>query len=97
MSNEEQTRLHAIIHGRVQGVGFRAFVVENGLSLGANGWARNKWNGTVEVVAEGDRQLLERLLAVLRRGPRMANVTQVDLDWQSPTGEFTSFSVRSTF
>ena len=97
MSNEEQTRLHAIIHGRVQGVGFRAFVVENGLALGANGWARNKWNGTVEVVAEGDRQLLERLLAVLRRGPRMANVTQVDLDWQSPTGEFTSFSVRSTF
>jgi acylphosphatase len=97
MSNEEQTRLHAIIHGRVQGVGFRAFVIENGLALGANGWARNKWNGTVEVVAEGDRQLLERLLAVLRRGPRMANVTQVDLDWQSPTGEFTSFSVRSTF
>ena len=97
MSNEEQTRLHAIIHGRVQGVGFRAFVVENGLALGANGWARNKWNGTVEVVAEGDRQLLERLLAVLRRGPRMANVTQVDLDWQSPTGEFTTFSVRSTF
>jgi len=97
MSNEEQTRLHAIIHGRVQGVGFRAFVIENGLALGANGWARNKWNGTVEVVAEGDRQLLERLLAVLRRGPRMAYVTQVDLDWQSPTGEFISFSVRSTF
>lgn len=97
MSNEEQTRLHAIIHGRVQGVGFRAFVVENGLVLGAKGWARNKWDGTVEVVAEGDRQLLERLLTFLRRGPRMAIVTQVDLDWQVPTGEFKSFSVRSTF
>lgn len=97
MSNEEQTRLHAIIHGRVQGVGFRAFVVENGLALGAKGWAGNKWDGTVEVVAEGDRQLLERLLTALRRGPRMASVTQVDLDWQSPTGEFKSFSVRSAF
>lgn len=97
MSNEEQSRLHAIIHGRVQGVGFRAFVIENGLTLGAKGWARNKWDGTVEVVAEGDRQLLERFLIVLRRGPRMANVTQVDLDWQASTGEFNSFSVKSTF
>jgi len=97
MSDEELARLHAIIHGRVQGVGFRAFVVENALALGVKGWARNKWNTTVEVVAEGDRQLLERLLTALRRGPRMANVTQVDLDWQSPTGEFKSFSVRSTF
>ena len=97
MSNEEQARLHAIIKGCVQGVGFRAFVVENGLVLGAKGWARNKWNGTVEVVAEGDRQMLERFLTVLRHGPSMANVTQVDLDWQFPTGEFKSFSVRSTF
>ncbi len=97
MSNDELSRLHAIIHGRVQGVGFRAFVIENGLTLGVKGWARNKWDGTVEVVAEGDRQLLERFLIVLRRGPRMANVTQVDLDWQASTGEFSSFSVKSTF
>ena len=97
MSNEEGARLHAIIHGRVQGVGFRAFVVENALALGVKGWARNQWNGTVEVVAEGDRQMLERFLAALRRGPRMSDVTQVDLDWQSPVGEFNSFSVRSTY
>jgi acylphosphatase len=97
MSTEEQARLHAIIHGRVQGVGFRAFVIENGIALGVKGWARNRWDGTVEVVAEGDRQLLERFLFLLRRGPRMAKVTMVDLDWQPPTGEFTSFSVRSTF
>jgi acylphosphatase len=97
MSNEEQSRLHAIIHGRVQGVSFRVFVVENGLTLGAKGWARNRWDGTVEVVAEGDRQMLERFLVLLRRGPRMANVTQVDLDWQVPTAEFNSFSMRSTF
>lgn len=97
MSSDEQTRLHAIIHGRVQGVGFRAFVVENGLALGAKGWARNRWDGTVEVVAEGDRQLLEKLLASLRRGPRMANVTKVELDWQAYSGEFNTFSVKSTF
>jgi acylphosphatase len=97
MSNDELSRLHAIIHGRVQGVGFRAFVIENGLTLGAKGWARNKWDGTVEVVAEGDRQVLERFLVLLHRGPRMANVTQVDVDWQAPTGEFYSFSVKSTY
>lgn len=97
MSSDEQARLHAIIHGRVQGVGFRAFVVENGLALGAKGWARNRWDGTVEVVAEGDRQLLEKLLTSLRRGPRMANVTKVDIDWQVYTGEFNTFSVRPTF
>jgi acylphosphatase len=97
MSNEEQARLHAIIHGRVQGVGFRAYVIENGITLGVKGWTRNRWDGTVEVLAEGDRQLLERFLEILRRGPRMSHVTQVDLDWQPPTGEFTSFSVCSTF
>jgi acylphosphatase len=97
MSKVENTRLHAVVHGRVQGVGFRAFVVESGIQVGATGWARNRWNGTVEVVAEGDRGTLERLLADLHRGPRMSNVTRVEVEWQPATGEFRSFSVRSTF
>jgi len=96
MSTEDQVRLHAVIHGRVQGVGFRAFVVEKGIAFQVNGWARNRWDGTVEVMAEGDRQTLERLLADLRRGPRMSNVTKIDLDWQPASGEFRSFYVRST-
>ena len=96
MSDIEQTRLHANVYGRVQGVGFRAFVVETGVTLGATGWARNKWDGSVEVVAEGDRQTLESLLAALHRGPRMAKVTRVDVEWQPASGEFNAFHVKST-
>lgn len=97
MSTEDITRLHATIHGRVQGVGFRAFVVDRGIAVGARGWARNRWDGTVEVLAEGDRQQLESLLSALHQGPRMANVTHVDVDWGTASGEFSSFHVRSTF
>ena len=97
MSESEQVCLHAIVKGRVQGVGFRAFVVENGVALGAAGWARNRWDGSVEVVAEGDRETLEKLLAVLQRGPRISNVTQVDQEWGLASGEFRSFHVKSTF
>ena len=96
MSDIEQTRLHANVYGRVQGVGFRAFVVETGVTLGTTGWARNKWDGSVEVVAESDRQTLESLLAALHRGPRMAKVIRVDVEWQPASGEFNAFHVKST-
>lgn len=97
MSEIETTRIHAIVHGRVQGVGFRAFVVDRGISIGAKGWARNRWDGTVEVVAEGTHPQLERLLAALHQGPRMSDVTRVDVDWQDASGEFSSFHIRSSF
>lgn len=97
MSESEMVRLHAVIKGRVQGVGFRAFVVENGVALGATGWARNRWDGSVEVLAEGDQKTLDDLLAALRRGPRMSNVTQVKQEWGPASGEFTSFRIKSTF
>ena len=97
MSDGELIQLHAIVRGRVQGVGFRAFVVENGVALGAVGWARNRWDGSVEVVAEGDQTTLENLLAALRRGPRSSKVDHVEKDWQPASGEFKSFRVKSTF
>lgn len=96
MSETEQTRFHGNIYGRVQGVGFRAFVVESGVMLGVTGWTRNKWDGSVEVVAEGDRQSLEKLLTALHQGPRMAKVDRIDVEWQPARGEFKSFYVRST-
>lgn len=97
MKETDFTRLHAIVHGRVQGVGFRAFVVDRGIAIGVKGWARNRWDGTVEVLADGDRQQLEQLLSALHQGPRMANVTRVDKDWGTSDGEFSSFHVRSTY
>lgn len=97
MSESEQVQVHATIKGRVQGVGFRAFVVENATALGVSGWARNRWDGSVEVLAEGDRETLEKLLVALRRGPRISNVTKIDQEWGEASGEFTSFHVKSTF
>ena len=98
--NEEHrgqaARLHAVVEGRVQGVGFRYFVEENAMNLGLKGWVRNRWDGSVEVVAEGPRPAVERLLAALRRGPSASLVTDVQADWLPATGEFKYFQVRST-
>lgn len=90
------SRLHARIEGRVQGVGFRYFVLETAQTLGATGWVRNRWDDSVEVLAEGEREPLERLLDALRRGPRMAYVSHVQLEWGEGQGEFAGFSVRAT-
>lgn len=96
MAAPERSRLHATIEGRVQGVGFRAFVIDRAIALGLTGWVRNRWDRSVEVVAEGSRADLDKLLLVLRRGPTAASVLRVDQDWEEPTGEFSRFSVRMT-
>ena len=95
-SLRENMRLHATIEGRVQGVGYRYFVEENAIVLGLTGWVRNRWNGSVETIAESDRQSLEKFLAALRRGPRASSVIGVNVQWLDATGEFTRFSIRGT-
>jgi acylphosphatase len=96
MAENLKNRIHATVRGRVQGVSFRYFVVEQAEKLALNGWVRNKWDGSVEVTAEGTRQNLESLLQALREGPPMARVTDVDFEWREFTGEFNGFQVRST-
>ncbi len=96
MAESETAQLHAIVEGRVQGVGFRYFVEENAIDLELTGWVRNRWDGSVEVKAEGERLALDRLLAILQRGPRSAFVTNVNTEWLPATGEFSSFRVRPT-
>lgn len=77
----ERKRLHATVHGRVQGVNFRHYTCERARQLGLVGYVRNRWDGTVEVVAEGPESALQALLAWLHRGPRLAHVTRVDAQW----------------
>ena len=91
-----QARLHATVVGRVQGVSFRYFVTEEAQRLALKGWVRNRYNGDVEVTAEGTRYDLEQLLQLLHEGPSMAYVTEVQAEWLPATGEFTSFWVRTT-
>jgi len=87
-------RLHTIVHGRVQGVGFRYFVMESVRGLDITGWVRNRYDGTVEVMAEGSKSSLDQLLVMLKRGPRSSNVLKVKEDWSQATGEYSGFSVR---
>jgi acylphosphatase len=92
--SDEAQELHAIVHGKVQGVGFRYFVVEKALSLGLRGYTRNTSDGNVEVLAQGARPALEKLLALLRRGPAAADVEKVEVDWREPTAYVSGFHVR---
>jgi len=67
-----------LVHGRVQGVGFRWFVLREAERLGVRGVARNLPDGAVEVIAEGTEQALKALERVVRRGPAMARVEGVE-------------------
>lgn len=71
-------RLHVVVRGRVQGVGFRWFVREQARVLRLSGWVRNRPDGTVEVAAEGTTAALDRLRAALADGPAGAAVASVD-------------------
>jgi acylphosphatase len=85
--------LHASVHGRVQGVGFRVFVTTSAVAVGLTGRVRNRSDGSVEVVAEGNGAALERLLALLQEGPPMAHVEGVETEWSAASNAFGSFSV----
>jgi len=92
--SKPETRLHAVVHGRVQGVNFRYYTIRIAQRLGLTGWVANRWNGTVETVAEGSREALNELQAFLHRGSPSAWVQRVDVEWETPTGEFKTFWVR---
>lgn len=87
-------RLHAYIEGRVQGVGFRYFTEKRANLYGLTGWVRNLPDGRVEVVAEGDEELLKEFLEDLKKGPPLARVDRIEIYWEEPTGEFHDFYIR---
>jgi acylphosphatase len=82
-----------MVHGGVQGVGFRYFLLAEARRLGLKGWVRNRDDGTVEFVAEGPKPHLERLKQSAEQGPRMARVERVDAQWSTATGDLDSFDL----
>jgi len=86
-------RLHAVIHGDVQGVGFRYFLMREAQRLGLRGWVRNRDDGTVEFVAEGRRIDLERLRQAAGRGPQLAQVEKMDAEWSAAAGGLEGFDL----
>jgi acylphosphatase len=93
---ETDVRLHAVVEGRVQGVGFRSFVLEHAGRLGLKGWVRNTYQGEVEVLAEGPRTRLDQLYDLLSQGPYGSYVITVRPDWSPANGEFDRFIVART-
>ena len=87
-------RVRVTIRGRVQGVGFRWFVLRRGRALGLTGWVRNREDGSVEVEAEGAKDVLERLMADLRTGPAGARVQDLDPSWSAGQPRHRAFEIR---
>ena len=83
-----------LVSGRVQGVGFRWFVLEAASVENLTGWVRNNPNGDVEIVAEGDAESMERFERAVRRGPAAARVDEVATDILEATGRFATFTTR---
>lgn len=88
-------RLVATVRGRVQGVGFRWFVTREATRLDLSGWVANQADGSVRVVAEGERAALDDLAARLSVGPAGARVLDVSLGWSTASGAEQGFTVRS--
>ena len=87
-------RLHAVVHGQVQGVSFRYYTVMTARRLQLTGWVRNRQDGTVETTAEGDKPALDRFLDFLHTGSPSARVSDVQTDWTEASGEFEDFAIR---
>jgi acylphosphatase len=83
----------AIVSGRVQLVMYRDFAQRKARGLGVVGTVKNLPDGTVEVVAEGEKDVLEKYIALLKRGPVLAQVDAVAVVWQKPTDMFQGFSI----
>ena len=96
MENEKNERLHAFVQGFVQGVGFRFFVYRAGQDLQLHGWVRNKINGNVEILADGPKKKLDAFLKEVRKGPQMAQVVKVDVEWQKSKNDLSPFTILQT-
>ncbi len=94
-SDAELAALSAIVHGTVQGVGYRNYVWQIARDLNVTGYVRNlRKEGAVEVHAEGERPRLEELLESLRPGPYEARVERLEVEWSEFTAGFSQFEVR---
>lgn len=91
----EIVRVHIWVKGRVQGVGFRAHVEYHARQFsGLTGWVRNVGYDTVEAIAEGRREVVERFIEKVKEGPHASRVDESRIEWERPTGEYNEFGVK---
>lgn len=92
----DPVRVQVQVKGRVQGVGFRAHVEYYARQIGVTGWVRNVGWNTVEAVAEGTREQVERFIEMMKEGPRMSRVDEAQVDYDTATGEFAEFGMKGS-
>ena len=90
----EKVRARVIIEGRVQGVFFRYHTQEMAFKWGVKGWVRNRRDGRLEAVFEGEKEKVDRIVQWCHRGPSEAKVTEVHLTWEDYKEEFSDFSIN---
>lgn len=93
MAKPDILRLHVLVTGLVQGVGFRHATYLEARKLRLTGWVKNLPDGRVEACFEGERSTLETMLSWSRKGPFLSIVERVESDWKPSTGEHASFEI----
>ncbi|HEY9073460.1 MAG TPA: acylphosphatase [Desulfobaccales bacterium] len=93
MTDKPKARVHVVVEGRVQGVFFRAATRDEARARGLAGWVRNLPDGRVEALFEGDRQIIDTMLAWCHKGPPYAYVDQIEEEWQPYLGDLMDFRV----
>lgn len=89
-----KTGVTILVTGLVQGVGYRYFVDGHANRVGLVGFTRNLPSGEVEIKLEGERDLIEALLSQVRKGPLIARVKGIQVEWQDYSGRYTRFEIR---
>ncbi|OGY26534.1 MAG: hypothetical protein A2Z24_00220 [Candidatus Woykebacteria bacterium RBG_16_44_10] len=93
VSSTSTQKVQITVFGDVQAVGFRFTAIEVARGLGLTGWVRNNRDGSVQIVAEGQKEPLENLITWAKKGPPLARVDEIKTEWQEATGEFYEFQV----
>ena len=86
--------VHVLVSGLVQGVNYRWFTLDTAANLGLTGWVRNLSDGRVEAEIEGEKEVVERMIEAMRRGPRVAQVTDLEVSEQPCQDRYRDFHVR---
>lgn len=89
----DTVRAHVYIEGKVQGVFFRDWTVRQAQVFRLKGWVRNMEDGRVEIVAEGEKGKLIKLIGLIKKGPPLAKVEHLDIIWEKATGKFEGFEI----
>jgi acylphosphatase len=94
MKEDKNSRAHVLVYGRVQGVFFRQNTQKLAQKLGLAGWVKNREDGGVEAVFEGEKEKVEKMIEWMKKGPPLARVEKVNVFWEEFKGDFKNFEIR---